>query len=48
MSDLSVLTDAQMERLRPFLPKRHGRPRVDDRQVLERDDLHQSQLVAPA
>jgi transposase len=48
MSDLSLLTDAQMERLRPFFPKRHGRPRVDDRHVLARDDLHQSQRVAPA
>jgi len=23
-----------MQRLRPFFPKRHGRPRVDDRRVL--------------
>lgn len=31
MSNLSWPTDAQMERLRPFFPKSHGRPRVDDR-----------------
>ncbi|MFT8462226.1 IS5 family transposase [Acetobacter persici] len=34
MSDLYWLTDAQMERLRPFFPKSHGKPRVDDRRVL--------------
>ena len=34
MSDLYWLTDEQMERLRPFFPKGHGRPRVDDRRVL--------------
>ena len=34
MSNLFWLTDAQMERLRPFFPKSHGRPRVDDRRVL--------------
>ena len=34
MSDLYWLTDDQMERLRPFFPKSHGKPRVDDRRVL--------------
>jgi len=34
MSDLYRLTDEQMVRLRPFFPKSHGRPRVDDRRVL--------------
>lgn len=34
MSNLFWLTDAQMERLKPFFPKSHGRPRVDDRRVL--------------
>ncbi len=34
MSNLFWLTEAQMERLRPFFPKSHGRPRVDDRRVL--------------
>ncbi len=34
MSNLFWLTEAQMERLRPFFPKPHGRPRVDDRRVL--------------
>ncbi|AJE44800.1 Transposase [Celeribacter indicus] len=33
-SNLFWLTEAQMERLRPFFPKSHGRPRVDDRRVL--------------
>ena len=28
------LTDGQMERLKPFFPKSHGKPRVDDRRVL--------------
>ncbi|WP_278184857.1 transposase [Salipiger marinus] len=28
------LTDEQMDRLRPFFPKSHGKPRVDDRRVL--------------
>ena len=34
MSDLFWLSEAQMERLRPFFPHSHGRPRVDDRRVL--------------
>ena len=34
MSNLFWLTDVQMERLRPFFPKSHGVPRVDDRRVL--------------
>ncbi|MEQ9317491.1 MAG: transposase, partial [Henriciella sp.] len=34
MSDLFRLTDAQMARLKPFFPKSHGKPRVDDRRVL--------------
>jgi len=34
MSRLFWLSDAQIERLRPFFPKSHGRPRVDDRRVL--------------
>ena len=34
MRDLFWLTDEQMERLAPFFPKSHGRPRVDDRRVL--------------
>ncbi len=28
MSNLFWLTEAQMERLRPFFPKRHGKPHV--------------------
>lgn len=35
MSDLFWLTDAQMARLEPFFPKSHGKPRADDRRVLE-------------
>ncbi len=34
MSDLFWLTDAQMERLKPFFPVSHGVPRVDDKPVL--------------
>ena len=34
MSNLFWLTEAQMERLRPFFPRSHGKPRVDDRRVL--------------
>ena len=30
MSNLFWLTDAQMARLLPFFPKRHGKPHVDD------------------
>jgi transposase len=29
-----ALTDEQMARLRPYFPKSHGKPRVDDRRVL--------------
>ncbi len=34
MSGRFWLSDAQMERLRPFFPKSRGKPRVDDRRVL--------------
>ena len=34
MSNLYWLTEAQMERLRPYFPKSRGRARVDDRRVL--------------
>ena len=34
MRDLFWLTEAQLERLRPFFPKTRGIPRVDDRRVL--------------
>jgi transposase len=34
MSNLFWLTEAQMARLRPYFPKSHGKPRVDDRRVL--------------
>jgi transposase len=34
MRNLFWLTDEQMDRLKPFFPKSHGKPRVDDRRVL--------------
>ena len=34
MSNLFWLTDEQMERLKPFFPKSHCKPRVEDRHVL--------------
>lgn len=34
MSDLCWLTDAQMARLEPYIPKSHGRPHIDGRRVL--------------
>ncbi len=34
MSDLFWLREEQMARLKPFLPKSHGKPRVDDKRVL--------------
>lgn len=34
MSDLYCLTNDQMARLSPYFPKSHGKPRVDDRRVL--------------
>ena len=34
MSDLFWLTDEQMAQLWPFFPRSHGKPRVDDRRVL--------------
>ena len=34
MSNLYWLSEAQMERQKPFFPKNHGKPRVDDRRVL--------------
>jgi transposase len=34
MSNLDWLSEAQMDRLRPYFPKSRGRARVDDRRVL--------------
>lgn len=34
MSDLFWLTEAQIARLKPFFPKSHGKPLVDNRCVL--------------
>lgn len=45
MINLCWLTDARMERPKPFSPKRHGKPRADDRRTLrstifiDRNDL---------
>ena len=33
-SNLFRLTDAQMSRFRPYFPKSHGEPSVDDRRVM--------------
>ena len=40
MSNHFWLTEAQMAQLRPFFPKSHGKPRVDDRH-----NLHQSRWL---
>lgn len=34
MTDLLMLTPAQMRRIEPYFPRSHGVPRVDDRRVL--------------
>lgn len=34
MTDLLMLSEAQMRRIAPFFPLSHGVPRVDDRRVL--------------
>ncbi|WP_343614709.1 transposase [Novosphingobium sp.] len=34
MSDLYWLTDEQMARLSSYFPKSHGKPRIDDRRML--------------
>lgn len=34
MSDLLLLSDAQMRRIEPYFPLSHGVPRVDDRLIL--------------
>lgn len=34
MSDQYWLTEAQLECIKPHLPRPHGRPRVDDRRVI--------------
>ena len=34
MSDLMLLSEAQMRRIEPFFPLSHGVPRVDDRLIL--------------
>jgi putative transposase len=34
MSDHYWLTETQFERIRPYFPRSHGRPRVDDRRVI--------------
>jgi transposase len=34
MSDHYWFTESQLERIRPYFPRSHGRPRVDDRLVI--------------
>jgi len=34
MSEIFLLSEAQMARISPFFPLSHGRPRVDDRRVI--------------
>lgn len=34
MSDLFLLSEAQMRRIEPFFPLSHGIPRVDDRRIV--------------
>ncbi|CAM3556817.1 Transposase [Thalassospira profundimaris] len=34
MSDHYWLNEAQLERIRQYFPRSHGRPRVDDRRVI--------------
>ena len=34
MTDITLLSDAQMARISPFFPRSHGIPRVDDRRVI--------------
>ena len=34
MSDYFYLSEAQLNRIKPYFPKSHGVPRVDDRRVL--------------
>jgi transposase len=34
MSDLFLLSSAQMSKIEPFFPKSHGIARVDDRRVI--------------
>ncbi|HEY5305893.1 MAG TPA: IS5/IS1182 family transposase, partial [Pseudolabrys sp.] len=34
MTDLFLLSEAQMCRIEPFFPLSHGVPRVDDRRVI--------------
>ena len=34
MSDHSWLSEAQLERIKPYFPPPYGRPRVDDRRVI--------------
>jgi transposase len=34
MTDIFLLSEAQMARISPFFPLSHGVPRVDDRRVI--------------
>ncbi len=53
MSDMFWLSEAQLQRIRPYFPRSHGIPRVDDRRVVSgiihviRDDLRWRDAPAP-
>ena len=34
MSDHYWISEAQVERIKPYFPRPHGRPRIDDRRVI--------------
>jgi hypothetical protein len=48
MSDLYWLSEAQIERLRPYFPKSHGLLGVDECRITGGIDLNQSQRFALA
>ena len=48
MSDLSLLSEAQMRRIEPFFPLSHGIPRVDDRRILSGHSVRDPQRAAVA
>ena len=34
MTNLFLLSDQQMARIKPYFPRPHGKPRVDDQRVI--------------
>jgi hypothetical protein len=45
MSDQYLLSEAQLERIKPYFPLSHGRPRVDDRRMISGDRSRHSQWL---